>query len=183
MIKGAILIENRNLPNLDSIIESHLKFLSGWHFMRLKPEITCIDDYNKLLTSIDFWESLPYDKVLIFQHDSKLLREGIDEFLEWDYIGAPWKFQEHGGNGGLSIRSKKAMIDTLKLHKWDRSKGNEDVFFSNFLQGKLAPRAECLKFSCETIFQLGTIGIHAIDKYLSPDECKTILSQYIEVPK
>jgi hypothetical protein len=183
MKKGAIIIENRNIPNLDYIIRGHMKFLPDWGFIHYKADIKTMDDYNKLITSVKFWESVPFDKVLIFQHDSKILRPGIDEFLEWDYVGAPWKFQLHGGNGGFSLRSKKAMIDTLKSFTWDKSKGNEDIFFSNFLVGNLAPRCVCDKFSCETIYKLGTLGTHAIDKYLTPAECETILSQYVKFPK
>jgi hypothetical protein len=177
--KGAIIIENRNIPGLSDTIRNHMKFLPDYGFIHFKADIKTIEDYNKLLTSVKFWESMPFDKVLIFQHDSKLLRSGVDEFLEWDYVGAPWKFQMNGGNGGLSLRSKQAMIDTLKLHTWDNSKGNEDIFFSNLLVGKLAPRCVCEKFSCETIFKLGTVGTHAIDKYLTKEECNKILSQYI----
>jgi hypothetical protein len=181
--KGAIIIENRNIPGLKETIRDHMKFIPDWGFIHYKADIKTMEDYNKILTSISFWESVPFDKVLIFQHDSKLLRSGLDEFLEWDYVGAPWKFQMHGGNGGLSLRSKKAMIDTLKSFTWDRSKGNEDVFFSNFLIGNLAPRCVCEKFSCESIYKVGTLGIHAIDKYLSKEECSNILSQYIKVGK
>lgn len=180
MTKGAIIIENRNISNLNSVIREHMKYLPDWGFIHYKPLIKNITDYNKLLTSLSFWESVPFDKVLIFQHDSMILRPGIDEFLEWDYVGAPWKFQMHGGNGGLSLRSKKAMIETLSVHTWDQSKGNEDIFFSNNLIGKLAPRCVCEKFSCETTYKLGTFGIHAIDKYLTEEEQSRILLQYIK---
>lgn len=176
--KGAIIIENRNLPGLKDTIRNHMKFIPDWGFIHYKADIKTIEDYNKLLTSISFWEQIPFDKVLIFQHDSMILRPGLDEFLEWDYVGAPWKFQMHGGNGGLSLRSKKAMIDTLKVHTWDKSKGYEDVFFSNSLIGNLAPRCVCKKFSCETIYQERTLGYHAIDKYLTKEEVIKIKSQY-----
>jgi hypothetical protein len=181
MKKGAIIIENRNIPGLKDIIREHMKFLPDWGFIHYKANINSLDDYNKLLTSIHFWEQVPFDKVLIFQHDSRILRAGIDEFLEWDYVGAPWKFQMNGGNGGLSLRSKQSMIDTLNSFKWDNSKGYEDVFYSNHLIGNLAPRCICEKFSCETIFKLGTFGCHAIDKYLSKYECDQILHQYVKI--
>jgi hypothetical protein len=136
--------------------------------------------YNKLLKSIKFCDSLPYDKVLIFQTDSRLLREGIEEFLEWDYVGSPWKFQEHGGNGGLSLRSVEIMKHIVNNYKF--SPRNEDALICNIMKdkniGKLAPRDICSKFGVETIFQLGTLGCHAIDKWLTNDECKQVLNQY-----
>jgi len=51
------------------------------------------------------------DYVLVTQWDGYVLdaNQWTDQFLEYDYIGAPWNF-EHGrqiGNGGFSLRSKK----------------------------------------------------------------------------
>lgn len=182
---GAVIIENRfDKDFIDYIVGSHAKFLpSGWDVSHVTvPFIKTERDYNTYLTSIDFWEECPYDKVLIFQHDSRLLRRGIHEFIQWDYIGAPWKFQEHGGNGGLSWRSKSAMLECIMSMPWNPSLGNEDVYFSNMLRRmpnfKLAPREVCEKFSCESIYKEGTLGYHAIDKYLTKEECTKILTQY-----
>ncbi|MFZ2252573.1 MAG: DUF5672 family protein [Minisyncoccia bacterium] len=64
--------------------------------------------------------------VLIFQHDGFVLnaRSWNDEFLNYDYIGAPWWYMDSNnvGNGGFSLRSKKlltllqndAHIETIK---------------------------------------------------------------------
>jgi hypothetical protein len=43
--------------------------------------------YNSILTNPNFWRGLKYDRVLVFQHDSGLLKHGIEHFLEWDFIG------------------------------------------------------------------------------------------------
>lgn len=178
----AVIVENRF--DVSKIVEDHKKFLpESWEVKVLQPNIKTIADYNKLLTSISFWESLlDYDRVLIFQHDSALLKKGIEKFKKWDYIGAPWKFQEHGGNGGLSLRNPKAMVECIKKQQWNPSLGNEDVYFCNLLvkmpEFKLADRNACRKFSCETIFQLGTLGYHAIEKYLTEDQVEKIKHQY-----
>lgn len=52
--------------------------------------------------------------VLIFQHDGYVLNPSAwdDEWLQYDYIGAPWHFGDPKhpvGNGGFSLRSKKLM--------------------------------------------------------------------------
>lgn len=145
--------------------------------------INTINDYNYLLTSESFWQTIPEDKCLIIQHDSALLRRGIEEFLEWDYVGAPWKFQHHGGNGGLSLRSTRVMEGICSVEKYNRRfDGNEDVFFCNILtlseDYKLAPRKVCKKFSVECIFELGTLGYHAINKYLTQLEINQVINQY-----
>ncbi len=149
------------------------------------------EDYNLILTDPDFWHSLSrYDRVLIFQHDSKILKrddEKLQSFLKCDYVGAAWSFQYHGGNGGLSIRNPKAMLHIIKNRPYRYPQdGNEDVYFSNELfniEGDnsgyyLADRNTCKEFSCESIFALGTFGVHAIDKYLTPEQCNQILNQY-----
>lgn len=190
----AVIIETRSISGLEQIIENHLKMLpKDWsciiyHGGQLKPfnyslpveericNVNSIHAYNNLLTSVEFWAELQCDKVLIFQSDSGILKKNIEDFMEWDYVGAPWKFQQHGGNGGLSLRSTKAMIDTINSVAYQTLHGNEDIYFSNHLVGKLAPREVCEKFSCETIFKRGTFGYHAIQKYFSSTDCVKIMS-------
>lgn len=181
MTCAAIIIDNR--PGLEPVIAAHKRFLpEDWAIYWVKDLATGnAMAYNRLLTSSRFWKSLPADKVLIFQHDSVLLKQGIAEFLEWDYVGAPWKFQEHGGNGGLSIRDTKAMLKVVETFTWDPMQGNEDVWFCNKLKEldmKLAPREVCARFSCEAIFQMGTLGYHQIESHLGIEECNLIKTQY-----
>lgn len=203
---GAVIIETRNLSELSSIIQDHMSFLPNtWgltifhgednlhslkkcfpsaNFINIKYKTLNSEILNNLLTSIYFWNKIPYDKILMFHPDSRLLKKGIEEFLEWDYVGAPWIDFEKGGNGGLSIRDKNS---TLKLLDYIPYAGyaihdNEDRYISNNLHlvgGKVAPRDVCFKFSCESIFQLGTLGYHAIDRYLTSEQCETIKNQYI----
>lgn len=51
--------------------------------------------------------------VLIIQYDGFILNPDAwtDEFLEYDYIGAPWWYTDdcNVGNGGFSLRSKKLL--------------------------------------------------------------------------
>lgn len=52
--------------------------------------------------------------MLIIQYDGYILNPAAwrDEWLEYDYIGAPWEWYTDGmqnGNGGFSLRSKKLM--------------------------------------------------------------------------
>lgn len=107
-------------------------------------------DYNRYLRSVDLWSSLRmFEKVLMFQTDSLLLSYDIDRFLPFDYIGAPWHFnqfapsyawfkglrkfgyfQEGVGNGGLSLRNPRIMLQIAEWYKHKTSvAANEDVFF------------------------------------------------------
>lgn len=199
----AVIVETRPLPNLKELIENHLKFLPedtklyvfGSDYVNLllsqadfKMKFIYVGDrmseqeYNKLLTTVDFWNKIEEENILIFQHDSEILRNWDSSFEDFEYLGAPWKFQEHGGNGGLSFRKKSAMLKVLYNKKYlPQFHGNEDVFFSNnlYLTKSIYNKRKCKEFSCESIFQMGTFGIHAIDKYLSASECKQIREQYL----
>ncbi|GAI96934.1 unnamed protein product [marine sediment metagenome] len=201
MRKGAVIVETRNLPDLIGIIGDHMVYLPDFELTifgsdenkdiikSFLPDVNFINlgchlnefQYNALFTSSDFWEAIHYDKILIFQHDSMMLRPGIDEFLDYDYVGAPWKFQLNGGNGGFSLRSKDMMLKTVNKFPYiAHNHGNEDVYFSNHLPlvgGNVAPREVCKKFSVETIFALGTLGCHAIEKHLTAKQCKQIKTQ------
>lgn len=184
----ALIVENRNIPGITGIIEAHERFLpkdTPVYWIKNEP-INSMRDYNKLMLSKRLWRNLNAERVLVFQHDSIILKPGIEEFLEWDYIGAPWKFQDWGGNGGLSIRNPKTMMEIIDKGNWD-GQLNEDVFISNemyksrgtYFQMNLAPREECEKFSVESVYKLGTLGAHAIDVWLTPSECEAIRNQYL----
>jgi hypothetical protein len=193
------LIETRIDYTIDQKLLDHWKFLpDDWDALAVVsnrnyectkqkyvsiPDINNFGDYNSLLTSDWFWSHfLRYERVLICHCDSGLLRTGIEEFLEWDHVGAPWKFQQHGGNGGLSLRNPEVMHEICKNNTWALGRAYEDVWFSNIMFGTydLAPRSVCEKFSVETIYKLGTLGYHNIKGYLPPREVENIMSQYLK---
>lgn len=198
---SACIVETRFPQGIVNTIKAHLRYLPTDTELIIFTGMKCFNtykiefpqakvymldkdnftehDYNLLLTNVWFWEHIKTEHVLIFQHDSMLLRNGIEEFYQYDYVGSPWKFQQSGGNGGLSLRNVSAMVNTLKKNIYNPFvHGNEDVYFSNHLVGKLAPRNVCDTFACESIFKLGTFGYHAISKYLSDEQCDLIKNQY-----
>ena len=187
---GAFIVDNRfTLQELEPVINAHARFLpKDWDIYHIGNEnINSIGDYNRLLTSKRFWRNMP-DKVLIFQHDSMLLRDGIEEFLDCDFIGAPIKNIPGCMNGGLSLRDKATMLKIISNfpYQGEGVHGNEDIYFCNRLDwvGASKPDAyEAEGFSVETVFALGSVGYHAIDKYLTPNECDQIRRQYDTVEK
>lgn len=130
------------------------------------------DDYNKLLTSSSFYDSIPTDLFLITQTDAMIIpknKDKISEFLEYDYVGAPWNtpgFFLHNlvGNGGFSLRRKSKMLDILKTVPYE-TWINEDVYFSMNTQNKPSfEKAEL--FSSETKWNPNSFGIHCVWKYI-----------------
>jgi len=184
----AVIVDSR--PIDQQIIDDHMKHLPGWELEVVRDKrIQSTEDYNTVMRSVKLWSQFEKcNRVLIFQQDSMILRPGIEEFMEWDYVGAPWGPQAHwarrdraGGNGGLSLRNPRAMIETIKKGRRIRGTRNEDIFFTHRLPRcgfAVAPHSVCKRFSCEGVFALGTFGYHKIEQYLTPDEVTKIKMQY-----
>jgi hypothetical protein len=185
---AAIIIDDR-IEVANKAVAEHKKFLpNDWEVLNIKPpyeggiySLRSPLSYNSVLTNPSFWRGCIFDRVLIFQHDSGLLKSGIEDFLEWDYIGA-WIEKIPGCmNGGLSIRNPKVMHHITSKHPYMGMQvhGNEDIYFCNQMNElgyKMPDKETCNKFSVETEFEFGSLGYHAIDKYHR--NYKKILKQY-----
>ena len=164
----------------------------GWDFVHI--ENLGVDDinqeeYNDFYKSPGFWQKVRGEKILCFDIDTMLCHHGIEEFTEYDYIGAPWpeKIQINPnvrvGNGGLSLRSRRAMIEICSTCKRNVIP-LEDVFFSINLQLRTdefkLPTVEVAKrFSAETIYYSEPLGIHKPWRYMSKEQIGTILSSIV----
>jgi len=150
-----------------------------------------VSEYSKMFTSTAFWQSIPYENILIFQTDSVWLDGKLDEFLHYDYVGSPWNERimamiglTHSiGNGGLSLRRRSAMIRAItNYHKPGypdlRKRGlnqEEDFFFCYHCKKSLNfPSKEVgMRFGSESIFSLSSKGFHKPWLYL-PDQMEQI---------
>lgn len=125
-----------------------------------KVENYSICEYCDLLMSKEFYEKIPTEVFLIFQLDTLIsdkYNDYIYDFVQYDYVGAPWYFDNTVGNGGLSLRRKSAMIHIIET--CDKFTTVEDLFFSHY--AKIKPSLEdAKKFSVETIFSEESFGIH-----------------------
>ncbi len=191
---NAVIVEPRIDPKILPIIKNHLYFLNNcnskfkWglqvfhgddnqsfiydilkdiknvHFVNTGVKDFTKIEYNQYIKSCEFWEQVKGKKVLMFQTDTLLLRHGIEEFLKYDYIGAPWtkpKENKFIGNGGLSLRTREVMLDISKNHK-DYEPRWEDIFFVKWLSEKNnIPEMEvAMKFSVENLYHHNPLGVH-----------------------
>ncbi|CAF2920964.1 unnamed protein product [Rotaria sp. Silwood2] len=126
------------------------------------------DEYiNSILTSSSFWHQIYGDKVLLFQIDSVLCSNSsynLTNFLQYDFIGAPWYL---GGccNGGLSLRNRLKILELIESNKYHyRLHGiNEDGWFTehlSYVNGYVAPVSIAKKFSVETIYHPRPFAVH-----------------------
>ena len=82
------------------------------------------------------WRHVNFEKILVVQPDSVMCHDGLDSYLQFDYIGAPWTTKYHGmlvGNGGFSLRTRDVMAHCAETFSFDNKKRvfNEDAFFAN----------------------------------------------------
>jgi len=135
-------------------------------------------EYNTLFRDVEFWKKVKGDKVFTFQLDSILLRSGIDEFLEYDYIGAPWRKPKEGsyvGNGGLSLRTRDVMLE-ISLTNEVKEVIWEDIYFVKYLKGRgVADVDDAKRFSMEDIYYPNPLGVHYPIKYIEPELLKKVL--------
>jgi hypothetical protein len=211
LINEAVLIEYRCFPHLEFLIRNAILNLGkkwsytvicgnlNYNFIKdicdlISPNIKIIktkynnlnqNEYSKFLASIEFWNYLVGEKILIYQEDSFIFKKNISDFLEWDFIGAPFPKNTNStpnfvGNGGLSLRTKKSMIDVINKISIENTeiyestkiymKNNnlticpEDVYFSLNMQkygiGKVSDFENAYKFSSESISNPNSFGGH-----------------------
>ena len=188
---NAVIVELRSHPHLSYVLRNiayflgeqwgiHIfcgtdnemyvrKIVSGWGGVRitnLGRKNYTKEDYSRLLTSSSFWSGITAEHILIFQTDSILRRKGIEEFLQYDYVGAPWRSSdtpEVGGNGGLSLRRKSVMLAILKSGPPPGPGEAEDIYFCRRLKEgsyNVAPKEVSLRFSVEELYHPDPLGTH-----------------------
>ncbi|KAM0272916.1 hypothetical protein ACHAQH_008500 [Verticillium albo-atrum] len=131
------------------------------------------------------WEQLaPAKHVLVFQADAILCanaHRSVDDFLQYDFIGAPLSDTRKVYNGGLSLRNRTMLLDVLNggndwWTDWN-TKGTEygghgeDVWMSILMRGKGANMPsieEALAFSRQLPWHMDRpgrpIGYHRVYK-------------------
>ena len=162
--------------NLDFINKNLNKYILNKkiELENLNVENLTEKDYNNLFVSKNFWNKINGENILIFQTDSCLCSKSelkIESFLNYDYVGAPWKNGVRGGNGGLSLRKKSKMLEIICNNDYDGI--NEDSFFSKY--AKIIPDNKLsAKFSVETKFYDKPIGIHKSWHHLDKNEIQKL---------
>uniref|UniRef100_A0A6C0I020 DUF5672 domain-containing protein n=1 Tax=viral metagenome TaxID=1070528 RepID=A0A6C0I020_9ZZZZ len=178
-------------------LHNELKNWKNVNYFRMQVSNLSSNEYSNLLCSLNFWDILlkiGCKHSLIFQVDTVLLKDNIDDFLEYHYIGAPWCVKWLGileiGNGGLSLRNVCKMYDIVKncprnaiTNLGERYLNNEDIYFSFYLkiiEGSNIPSIDIAKkFAVETIYHDDTCGLHQphINKFPDRDAFVKLLSK------
>jgi hypothetical protein len=124
------------------------------------------ETYNALLLSSVFWSALPAscDHVLLFQGDSVARRlDRLHDYLVYDYVGAPWHWCNQslpfcwlGGNGGVSLRAKVAMMaltTSVTCSRWACAMSDVYVALQSSGTSQSAEKIQCSELICLLFFE------------------------------
>ena len=162
----------------------------------LNQDVFDIDTYNDIMEDPQTWMVLKEKGIqhtLIIQDDGMLVRPGVDQFVTYDYIGAPWKDADENkeikerisknlvGNGGLSLRSVEWMLKVTTEHPIKETfyhnlvRMPEDVYFVKYmtkLGAKLPTAEQASYFSVEQVMNTKSIGFHKFWLYNTHKDTK-----------
>ena len=149
---------------------------------------TGVDLINGVLKETEFWNNAPGEWQLVFNSDSMLCSNGIEQYMKYDFIGAPWPDHVISpwcrvGAGGLSLRRKQAMQEickTCNTNPW--IVGPEDAFFS--VNMHLSPEMYRLpspetaqRFAVERLFYPSPLGVHGAWRHIKAIKLESILDK------
>jgi hypothetical protein len=183
-----------------------LPFVHVIHDPLLDADTFDIDIYNEVLEREVFWQRLEDSgytgHALIIQDDGMIVRPGIDIFLKYDYVGAPWADDERNtyikqyitenlvGNGGLSLRKISVMKDICKrfyehrkeLFYFNLNRIPEDVFFVKHLvkiKASIAPFEMAKRFAAEQVVDINSIGMHKFWAYNQTQDVRRVFQAFL----
>jgi hypothetical protein len=134
------------------------------------PKINNTFEYSKFMIK-ELAKYIDSSHVLVCQHDGFVINPNswTDEFLNYDYIGAPWYWLRNKairsdgldytgnivGNGGFSLRSKKLqtiLMESEEIKNYHPEDGQICTVYNSFLESKgckFAPEELASKFAVE----------------------------------
>jgi hypothetical protein len=169
----------RSLEHIDAkevLIISDKEILPGARHVNRKP-VSGMSEYNTVMIK-EVAEHINTAQTIYVQWDgiANDKTQWTDDFLNYDYIGAPWPWEPEGrnvGNGGFSLRSKRlldaCMDDQIQLSA-ERGMIAEDAvicvdnrkFLEDTYNIKFAPTNIARQFSFELGQHLPSFGFHGL---------------------
>lgn len=159
------------LLNSDKVSsQSYVDFFK-FDFLSLEFSFSTWVEYNALLKKSELYDKLDdYEYMLIVQTDAYVFSNDLNEFFQYDYVGAPWVkdpikyINGRVGNGGFSLRNIQKIKSVLLSNQ--HFIGFKSLFYINFKHeykyGKMKRIKGIKKF---TLKQLFTISISSFFQY------------------
>ena len=157
-----------------------IKLLSSMDYPEVTNRIESINSKEKYSSFVvkDLHKYVDTEFCMIMQSDGYPvnIKAWTDDFLKYDYIGAPWiffrfkndpKMKTRVGNGGFSLRSKKLLKEASALTPRETRVNPEDAYITKGIGEELkskgisfAPVDLAIRFSVEKALYTGQFGFH-----------------------
>lgn len=139
------------------------------------PPLQGIEDYNRIMLR-ELVAHVKTSHVLVVQWDGFITHPQLwrDDFLTWDYIGAPWYHGGHPGqvgNGGFSLRSLRLLRALLEvqvdLHRPEDMEicVHQQPALTEQHHTRIAPLSVAQAFACEYGKYRPTFGFHGMHNF------------------
>lgn len=134
-----------------------------------------IEDYNRVMLR-ELVAHVRTSHVLVVQWDGFIThpQRWQGDFLQWDYIGAPWYHAGHPGqvgNGGFSLRSRKLLQALLEVQVDLRRPEDMEIcvhqqpLLTEQHQTRIAPLDVAQAFACEYGSYRPAFGFHGMHNF------------------
>ncbi len=195
-----VLIERRLHPNLAFVLQNAAYFAKTWGIVLICSDQNyeyckelcrgkAVDirplfrgnpdpatgklEYNTLLKTKSFYESLPGDYHIFLEVDCYIRKPIPDEWKEYDLIAAPYEWDETAVGGGIGFRKKSASLDICS-HTLDEDFA-ADAFLckgANHLGLKIPSFEKGITYVAESCLYEDPIGVHQWWTFFFPHQAE-----------
>ncbi len=153
------ILDNKNIAGAEHAIAHSTKNIEFGDVVFISDiDLNSKEEYSNFMVR-DLTNYVKTDFVLVIQADGFILNSAAwgNNFLNYDYIGAPWWFNDefNVGNGGFSLRSKKLLDLLANDHTIKQTHPEDEIIcrtYGEYLKSKgikFAPMSVAEKFSIE----------------------------------
>jgi glycosyltransferase involved in cell wall biosynthesis len=181
-----VIVDSVNKDRAMKAVEESTKDIQFGKVLILTDQnIPTIEAYSRFMMK-ELHKHIETEHALIIQHDGyvKDYKGWNNEYLQYDYIGAPWWYKDgkNVGNGGFSLRSLKLLRATAADELRETHPEDHHICrtYRRHLESKgmkFAPEAVAERFSVEgtkTTHYTGQFGFHGGHVYFYPKETLVI---------
>lgn len=157
-----VVCSDTNMPYLQSIAEPHTQSIRWLPYFQGSPDRdSARSQYNLIFKDPEFYASLPCEHLLFLQTDSYLRKHVPNSFLDYDFIGAPFAWDDQNAGGGTTFRRKSAMIDICS--RFGEPIESEDLYASTGAKAlgyKVPPFETGITYIVESCHYEDPIAVH-----------------------
>ncbi|TGJ72983.1 hypothetical protein EYR41_000103 [Orbilia oligospora] len=167
---------NESISHLNSSLPVQGHERNGKLDLMLIPEnisVAGAEETSQTFTNLWFYDEVlggnrGVEHLLVFQTDSILCANSelsLNDWLQYDWVGAPWNLQDKfGGNGGLSLRKISKIKQVLQFQERIPETDPEDLWLIKrigLLPGaNMATARQEAEFSVENVWHSSPMGFH-----------------------